>query len=175
MENRMKRCRIGEIIKLKRMLPNLPTDNLYKFIFVGCLFLIGIGIYFFSNIYISLFESYDTYKIESVKLDIDYNKLKLEYSKTEKLIESDGSDPYYIDKVIGRLDSIVASFKENESILNSNIENVERKMRHFNCALPYLIVLLLLLIGLSVFFGFKWYDRLQKYQDKIIKREANKI
>jgi len=60
------------------MFPSLPTDNLYKFVFVGCIFLIGFIVY------------YRTSKEEIIYKE--HNNLTLEYIKNEsrsKLLDKD--------------------------------------------------------------------------------------
>jgi|SRR5690606_32876845 len=166
--------KIAKTVNLLRMFPNLPTDNLYKFSFVGCLFLIGLEVYFYVTIQKSLTESYDKYKIESLVMDAEFSKLKFEYLKLEEMLDRNRLDNDSSNHLIDIFSESKEKFKTNELILNKKIENIETHIVQFDKSKPYMLLSFIVLLFGTIFFACKWYYRLQKHQDTIIEREANK-
>lgn len=171
--------KIVKIIKLKTMFPNLPTDNLYKFLFVGCLFLIGLIFYTENKQEALLTESYDKYSIENIRQDIQYKNLKADYDKINNDIDywkSQGRDVYFQKKdslknLISLYSAKLDVFKENDKVLSENLKSsVDKKTafeiqkRKNNCYKFFLFFLVILSGGF-------WFFRLQIYQDNILKED----
>lgn len=153
---------------LKPMFPNLPTDNLYKFGFVGCLFLLGLGVFYIANYRNQLIQSYDSYSVESVSLDLEYNKLTLEFEKAKRLIRENKTSKDSSIQLIEDYEKRFLDFKDSESLLNSRIKSVDDKMDVFNSYMWLYGLCILVLMSGSAFFCYKWYHNLQKFQDMLL-------
>lgn len=142
---------IGDIINLKKMFPSLPTDNLYKFGFVGFVFLLSLMIY-------TRYNSYN--KLMDLQLQ---NQIERSFVENERIAYVKGGDT-----------SLTSKLRINNRIdeLNKKIDNYERVEREFN---RWGNLFTFFYFALSVFivvFLFLWYYRLQRYQDILIKSQA---
>lgn len=170
----MKRL-INKIDKFfKSMIPNLPTDSLYKFVFVGCIFLMGLIVYYRVSTKESLMESYDKNKIESIAINLDFAKLKLEYDKIDKLLGHQNVDRDTIDKLIDSYSEKYQSFFKADSLMRIRLDDLDRSLVKFDDQQPMYSSFIVILILIAIFSCALWYCKLQKHQDKIIKREALK-
>lgn len=143
--------KIGKL--LKPMLPNLPTDNLYKFGFVGCIFLLSLLYYIRSN------EQSNLLKIRS-EYDKDYFnaiELKNEFYSTK---DSNTLKKNEINRLINQV--------------NRNQIDIESKVVKFNSQSNFMYGLLVVCFLGALLFLWLWYVKLQKYQDIIIKKESEK-
>lgn len=171
--------KIGEIIK--PMLPNLPTDNLYKFGFVGCLFLIGIIVFYTVKIEISLTTSYNNYKIENINLDLEFDKLNADYNSLKneiKFWKSKGEEVHNskrdsLNLQIIKFDELKLAFGKNEGKINQEIKVVEYYQNIFFWFKIAMIIVVLILLLLTIKFGCLWYKKLQIHLDKLTKLEAD--
>ncbi|WP_286778973.1 MULTISPECIES: hypothetical protein [Sphingobacterium] len=171
--------KIVEIIKLRKMFPNLPTDNLYKFFFVGFLFLIGLIVYTENKENSLLTESYDKYFIENVRQDIQYKTLKADYDKINNDIDywkRQGSGVYIKKKdslknLISLYSKKLKVFEENDSVLSENLKSANEKKIEFDKQ-KYLNKWYVGILGfLALLSGALWFFRLQIYQDRILKED----
>jgi len=146
-------------------LPNLPTDNLYKFVALS-----GLVIFLLSVIYPQT-EVWDI-EIEILRLsgegkEIDYLLNEIEDDSDElvdiKLLTADEKKALVQNLVDLGLKSIKLETALDEiNIRNERIGSLLIKM-YVGIALG----------SAMMCFGFlSWYHRVQKYQDEIIKKEA---
>ncbi len=133
-------------------LPSLPTDNLYKFGFVGFIFLLSL-----------IFYSRSSEKENLLKLKYEYDMTYMEAlnSKEIYLLRKDTSE--------------TAKNEINKKIdkANREIYSIDTKIKNFNNeSIIYNWIFAVCLIFCVIFLGL-WYYKLQKYQDIIIKSQAN--
>ncbi|WP_153846294.1 hypothetical protein [Sphingobacterium paramultivorum] len=138
--------------KLNMTLPSLPTDNLYKFGFVGFIFLLSL-----------IFYSRSSEKENLLKLKYEYDMTYMEAlnSKEIYLLRKDTSE--------------TAKNEINKKIdkANREIYSIDTKIKNFNNeSIIYNWIFAVCLIFCVIFLGL-WYYKLQKYQDIIIKSQAN--
>lgn len=177
MEILKKRFKIGEIIK--SMFPNLPTDNLYKFVFVGCLFLIGLIVYGRIKKEDLLTESYDKYFIENIKQDLQYKSLQEEYKSINNEIDywkAEGGNNYLrkrdsLRSLIRPYSAKLKVFEENDKILSKNLQIICEKKKEFEKEKFWSNCYIAIIGAIATASGFFWYFKLQILQDKILKQE----
>lgn len=145
-----KRFKIGEIIK--SMFPNLPTDNLYKFCFVGSIFLLGLLIFVRHNEYNKLLSLKIQYEREATYLRFDVKNYN---SSTDK----DESQKKVLNLKISDINKNIAEVKDNISKFNEQA-NLSRIL--------YIVLTLSIIL-----FALLWYYKLQRYLDEILKKQAN--
>ena len=170
--------KIGEIIN--PMLPNLPTDNLYKFGFVGCLFLIGVIVFYTVKIEISLTTSYNHYKIENLNLDLEFDKLGVDYNSLKDEIkywkskgeEVHGSKRDSLNIQIKKFEELKLAFNKNEQKINQEIKIVENYQNIFFWFKIVMIIVVCILLIITIKLGCLWYKKLQIHLDKLTKLEA---
>lgn len=132
-------------------IPNLPTDNLYKFGFVGFVFLISLLFYTRSA------EKNNLLKIKS-EYDLNYN--------------------HTIDMKNQYLSSKDTSFEEkaelNRKIDESNdmSKDIKKRICEFDSEASFYNFLLSVCILFASVFLLLWYFKLQRHQDLIIKKQA---
>lgn len=159
------------------VIPNLPTDSLYKFCFVGGLFM------FFMSYYalIVKVENYDelSYKIdiEQLKLEVQMKSLKESYEMLAPMfdaIENSDQENYVIsksDELEKRYEQL--KIKETELEIQSEFFSNETK-RIIN-----LKIITYILMGVGILTaslsGWKWYAKIQKYHDYILKRKYENL
>lgn len=153
--------------------PSLPTDSLYKFCFVGGLFMVFLSYY---TLVVKL-EHYNelSYKIdiEQVKLEIQMKSLKEAYDMLAPMfdkIENSEQEEY----ILSKSDELE---KRHELLKVKEIE-LEIQSKFFSEESDRIINLkkltyFLIAIGLvtACVSGWKWYTKIQKYQDYILERE----
>ncbi|WP_166334626.1 hypothetical protein [Sphingobacterium chungjuense] len=155
------------------MIPNLPTDNLYKFSFVGCLFLIGLTAYLTGRYQSDLLASYDKYKLESIALDYQYEELLEEYQMIDEKVAIDST--LLNGKEVLDFRKKRNLFKRTQANLNARIDIAQEKLDYFACKiLPSASLFAFILFLLAIYSCYLWYIRLQYYQDEILKSELTK-
>lgn len=137
--------------KLIMTLPSLPTDNLYKFGFVGFIFLLSLIFYTRSS------EKENLLKIKS---EYDINYLQTLELKEYFISNKDSSE---VKK---------ADVNRKISKANDQIEDIKNRISDFNSQSLFYNCLMVVCFILALFFLYLWYNRLQKYQDIIVKNEA---
>ena len=152
-------------------IPNLPTDNLYKFMAIAGLALIIISVIIPLWIIHDLkIKGYDL-KIEMAIIDVEAKSFEKQFQLHTQVPHnkkelSDHSHKQYFATVLDMEKNIAKTKGQVDKLefLRSEIQ----KMR--------VIIALGLGLGLILTFnGFRlWYSRLQKYQDAAIKSEAQK-
>jgi hypothetical protein len=141
-------------------LPNLPTDNLYKFISLSgvALFFVGVGFLFVEQK--SFLDRYTG--LREISARIVY--------QTSQYIEPTLKNPTRltpseIRQRIRVLDSLYAEQKTKQSVIE--MQNTDHGIIQIACVLAIGLGLLIAERGFRL-----WYDRVQKYQDVILRNEA---
>jgi len=166
-------------------LPNLPTDNLYKFIAISGLLLIFLStvlpLWLIHNMELELIETEEERDFISYELEILNNEIKL-LEKQEEFLQALSSNT--------KRDLTKLNNKETKDIGKAEQKTIDirkelMKSKIKSEKLSYLVseitkLKLVIFIGnfigiMFTSYGFSlWYRRLQKYQDEIIKNEARK-
>ena len=151
-------------------IPNLPTDNLYKFIALsGVAMFIIINLYSFKNI---------------IEIEEDIRKLKLEskiYKKESGFIDEDinnfNTDGLNsISEVINQLDPIKIKLRElaiKEIRIKHNLEEVEKRNNDKYLLLIIWSATMIISISMMVYGFSYWYKRVQKFLDIKLKNESS--
>ena len=132
-------------------LPNLPTDNLYKFKVILGLVLVVYSTHI-------LFNERDSFSDEMHRLEIQ-----------EKLIE--------LKNQSNLLNKNKANFQIQKEIIEFEAD-IKKLLMKFNYLKFFIIAYMVLfpLGGVFIFSGFwGWYHKHQKYKDLILKSEADKL
>lgn len=169
-------------------LPNLPTDNLYKFMALS-------GILLSITSYVLFFSVFHFVLDNSLELRIDQNKLKFdqnilnneldllnrETSIAATLVEKGDIDTIESSQLIAKIQKEMLSIFEKSKSVDLSLSNFDARasvidiynkeenlaidvMKFFSC-FGFLIS----------FLGFiLWYAKLQRYQDQILAGEADK-
>jgi hypothetical protein len=180
-------------------LPKVPTDNLYKFIALsGVVFMVtsAFPVYWQAKLKFELIQVQgEKWKATKKKnwacADTDYlrtktNKLKEETSKWKAARDLEAAEPQLIEKkrleIRTEAHEIRAGITETERLYrDSEIAAIEVKTKEKEIAQRLEVIRLLKYVAagglssgaiLSVFGFFLWYHKLQKYQDKIVKKQA---
>ncbi|WP_343320167.1 hypothetical protein [Sphingobacterium multivorum] len=165
------------------MFPSLPTDNLYKFSFVGCLFLIIFIVYTNTKKEELLTDSRDKFIIEQLKRNNVVSLLSYDVSLVRKeALDLIADSLIENNEGIRKGDSLLNVLKEQSKkveelsgdgkILTENINSVEKKLESFRKDSKYWNILIIGLFNIMVFSGIAWYHKVQKYQDSILKNDA---
>ena len=154
-------------------LPNVPTDNLYKFMAITGLLttFISVGVFEYAIEKVSM--STDQVMLEATKLEIESTKVSQDLDR--------------LDKEIGKIRLISTIQKINEKIQVQENLNTENKIllaeiksrnlqniRHAKLLKEYYFLYVLgVLGGLTLsFWGFRlWYTRVQKIEDELLNRK----
>lgn len=137
----------------KPMLPNLPTDNLYKFGFVGCIFLLSL-----------IFFTRSSEKESLLKLKAEYDR---DYFNTTELK----------NEFIDSKDSNATKKQEINKLVkkvNRDLGIIKQKITDFNSQSTFMNIIFTVCTLGSILFLWLWYTKLQKYQDIIIEKESKK-
>ncbi|CAZ96801.1 hypothetical protein [Zobellia galactanivorans] len=130
-------------------IPNLPTDNLYKFLSIFGLILFVFGTYLYNTKPNEIYLKVDDYNVKNQILK----------TNTEK-------------------DSIINLHQEliNEKIkLNVLEEQINRDIKRLPKELKMYSVIAIIGLIMIGFGFFKWYFKTQYYNDKILKNESEKL
>lgn len=174
-------CFLADGIIESMNIPDLPTDNLYKFIALA-----GLILLLFSSIY------YQVFSRDVLLKNID---LRAEMSRMEKEVEflREDTDSLKEDKQAIKQDNSVSQEEQNN--VGKNIEGLNQRTREailktielerigkgvliyndqiallrWSSIIGAITGILLLIIGFYL-----WYTRIQIYQDKILVNEAQK-
>lgn len=179
-------------------IPNVPTDNLYKFIAISglALFIFSISsiLYLQKNKYenlINLAEKNDLNAADSIKaMDsiFYYNKLLIIEKNDFKNKFGFFYDSLNLETIklksglkanVERILTIELQLKKMKSVIEYekaelNIRNEIEKIKSTLYGILYLLLYLLIFLGLAFsFFGFiQWYFKTQKYYDKKLKKDS---
>ena len=158
-------------------LPNLPTDSLYKTGFIGCVFLVALGIYLIQL-------KNEKYLLSEKELDdilIENNHLGSNLKN--KILSIDSL--YFNEDYSAEIEKNLESELKNIEISNENLILFESKIKrqieffdsttsHYYMSIYGLTALIILATIGGIISVHLWYNRLQKYLDVIIKNQANK-
>jgi len=64
-------------------LPNIPTDNLYKFVFIAGVTLILSVVVFFTTQYIDVYNKSNIIKLEEIKFNIENDFLSKDFTELQ--------------------------------------------------------------------------------------------
>lgn len=144
-------------------LPNLPTDNLYKFLAIFGLFLYLFGIIFFT---FSLEK--DTQINYELQAKVASSQFKIDKARIDCAEKNSGKtclDPQKIGLDEGKLNDILIDHIKNEFKLKS-LKELKDKYTYLFIG-SGVIGLLLMLCGF-----YHWYRKVQKIQDALLSGQA---
>ena len=167
---------------------NLPTDNLYKFLAIAGLFVVGYSNYFFHKADVELSLNVYLEETKSSEYRIRSNGLSEHSENIRDLVENsiavgNGTYTYNKDKLQleysnDEIKNLIRNLEESlieTKVLLSNTEKSLVRLKHLTAQLKLYGILRMIftLIGVVLtYFGFKlWYDRVQKPQDEILQAE----
>lgn len=166
--------RIGKF--LKPIMLNLPTDSLYKFIFIGCLALIV----FFYN---SLDKRTKDFKQQNHELDLKFVELSLRdsnlaesYSLLDTIFKTTTNNrvreraEIKFEGLSVEKEALEIDYSKFEKLSN-RLENEYNDLVSYKKRIWWIIASLLVIASLSCLC---WYFRIQIYEDRILKEKAPK-
>lgn len=138
--------------------PSLPTDSLYKFLFIAGILLITVSVYLYGEHYI---QSSDRLGNSSVKLLEIGRELDLLEIKTKSL--KDSGKAASRNSIAINSDRIAAT-KIQMASLSNEVQSIERRNNIFSllCSTAIIIGIVLMRKGYNL-----WYEKLQEPLDKI--------
>ena len=173
-------------------IPNLPTDNLYKFMSIAGLLLIFIPPYFFAKL---------LYEQEISNIEIIKNTAILEYSSEsinelqsyadmlahELKITVDEANKSHNQEIVKAIPKRTKELLDAQQIVNDKIRkrHTEIQTIKFNIKkykyienkihILYLIMSVFIFVGMVLtFFGFyKWYYKIQIFQNQILELQLS--
>ncbi len=152
----------------KMRFPNLPTDNLYKFMALS-----GLILFVFS--FFVPFWLMHNIKLKTLEIKEELDLLDIEEKYLKEIHEDIEALPSNKRRKAIKLNE--ERFKDYSKKLMQTRRKVET-MKYLDSMRRDIRILALVGISLGVIFTycgfFLWYKRLQKYQDQIIKNEAQK-
>jgi hypothetical protein len=158
------------------MFSSLPTDNFYKFGFVGSLVLLV----FFINMLNNKIEKQKDYSfqidLKTVELDVKYESITTKANLIEAIFNSE-IDSLTASKFTAQfedLESQKSKLDVEKSINNTHIEDYNEKLENLIID-KWVYGILIALSTLSVFiFGGLWYNKVQVLEDEILKDKVPK-
>lgn len=142
--------------------PNLPTDNLYKFLSLGGLLLGVVSL----SLNILVLDNYSQQAINLFRQDLEINKNLKEVNLRLKTLTPEVLKD---NKELVRLYSETLKSENNNKILQKEVDNItpsyeiKNNLLNFATATGFLV---------SAAGFILWYEKLQKYEDKIVKKKA---
>lgn len=182
-------------------IPNLPTDNLYKFIALTGLVLIVLSILYPETKHREIRDEITVHEGKIAILDLDLVKDKKGLDEVQKEIQEIKKEvncdciPFVNDSMIVRpkvLDGPTELLEQSQKIdllirewqsireqlniktleLNTKAKLISDKSRDL-AKMDYIIHFISpLLLGFTLLFFFIWYQRTQRYQDKLLKEQV---
>lgn len=134
-------------------MPNLPTDNLYKFLALFGLILIVFSSYMFNQTPEKLYSDIDNLKVKEQLLKI---KVHGDSFKGNQLVNN---------KIEHLKDSLE---------FDATLKGLQRKVDRFPKLLYLYLILLLLGVAATIFGFIKWFFRTQKFNDLMLENESKK-
>lgn len=163
--------------KFKKKMPNIPTDNLYKFGFVGSLFLLSFFIYNLVKIIENNSNKEFQIDLNSKILEIEHDHIADQYQFVGEIFKSNPSVEV-ANMAKNRLDSLdehKKQFKMKEATQNNVNKNfLDRKIYYFFYIGTFIFMAIVSVIS-TVLFGRFWYLRVQKIEDEILKNNLKKF
>lgn len=176
-------------------IPNLPTDNLYKFCAIAGLVILGLSLYvpyqmLWQNIAAEIalrreikeiYTEFDIIKkekeLDDLLIRLDQSTFKNEERDKNVNVHKDkkSDETLAIKKAIDNLRNEISEFKRvrlKQGELEYNFDSLKKSMHRVDEILYYCKFLGIIGILLT-YFGFRnWYLKIQVYQDAIIKKQA---
>lgn len=165
-------------------LPNLPTDNLYKFLTIFGLVIIIFAIvadyFLIESLYdrtINFEKIINTNNQSSKELLANLTLVEQKLTLTEAALKKGDMSFQEEESLVNALgENVNALYKKKAEVENLKITDLEIKRADMDIKTAKYFFPLLSAIGVILaIFGFKlWYDRLQKYLDLEIKNKVGK-
>ncbi|WP_160067571.1 hypothetical protein [Sphingobacterium bovisgrunnientis] len=158
------------------MFSSLPTDNLYKFGFVGSLVLLV----FFINILNNKIEKQKDYSfqidLKTVELDVKYESITTKANLIAEISNSniDSLTTIRLTTQLENLENEKSKLDVEKNINKKHVEEYNGKLESLSISkIIYGILILISSISLVVF-GRLWYKKVQFFEDQILKDKLNK-
>lgn len=158
-------------------IPNLPTDNLYKFGFVFSL-IIAIFLFYSFNEKKEYFEKYNIdLEFRSIDLDLKYAKFTEEYKIIEKKFNENPTDKEgeilslkfeLIENQKLKMDSILSVYNKSVDVFNDDFKSFNTNIKYYKLFIGFSFLI-------AVFFAVLWYLKGQRYEDFILKSKVDEI
>lgn len=155
------------------IIPSLPTDSLYKFGFVGGLFMVFLSYY-------SLILKVENYNDLSYKLDIEQVKLEIEMRSLRESFDmlapmfnniQDAQQEAYVLSKSEELEKRHDLLRTREMELKVQTDFFDHESRRIIDFKILTFVLIFSGLGVSIVSGWLWYNKIQKFQDYILERK----
>ncbi|TRZ65045.1 MAG: hypothetical protein D4Q79_00145 [Spirochaetia bacterium] len=161
-------------------IPNLPTDNLYKFMAIFGLVIIISGFYFYTTIIdkYSLAASSLIKEEGILKIETDYLSDEVALLETRIEIANGQGDKNILNNVLADYKAVKDELKQKEiarESIEQKIYDLEFIEKDVNAIKAYHFGAIGLGMVLMVYGFWLWYSKLQYYQDLIIRREVGGI
>lgn len=139
-------------------IPKLPTDNFYKFLTIAGLVLVGSSVIWFQGERREAFDKADSARLQAKILEIEKEHLEKELASLSNQEEARLEKEKQIEIKTAQVASQV-------EIANRVISKAE---------VSRLIFIVVVCLGVAIAAaGLKlWYERLQVYQDRLVKNQA---
>jgi len=161
-------------------IPNLPTDNLYKFMAIFGLVIIISGFYFYTTIIdkYSLAASSLIKEEGILKIETEYLSDEVALLETRIEIANGQGDKNILNNVLADYKAVKDELKQKEiarESIEQKIYDLEFIEKDVNAIKAYHFGAIGLGMVLMVYGFWLWYSKLQYYQDLIIRREVGGI
>ncbi len=156
-------------------LPNLPTDNLYKFLFIAGLSIILATVIIFITQYKTIREEQDKNSLEIANLINEMEFSTEDMKETSENFKQKGIDDSEVKNQIEQVKLKRREIKVRNDIMNLKIQKSQQDF----CELIalFIVTCLMVLIGIimSVRAYFNWLYLVQKPMDEKLKLELEKL
>lgn len=157
--------------------PSLPTDSLYKFGFVGGIFLILAAFYIYSDKserYIELSHQID---VEDAIIMVRSNALTEKLDLVNELLNHEKNIEMvsYADSLLKEIANEKHLLRKEEAISDAMRDKFIETSKSFRLVINSCWALMIIGLAVSTVSGCLWYNRLQVYQDKILARQFNQL
>ena len=157
-------------------LPNLPTDNLYKFMTIAGLVVIVAGGIWFRDVRREVINRADEIQLKSRVLDIELKHLTEDLKRYQQVLTSQLNSLQHGERPTFKVQNFedpLRSREEAVEIKKAEIDHEREVLRdnvgEFRGARALFIVMCLVGCGITAI-GFRlWYTRLQIYQDRLVR------
>ena len=183
-------------------IPNIPSDNLYKFVALASLVTLILSTYFLASLKYEILSELTNHNGE-LKQILSLGKEEIdnweELIKQQSLLENQlvkiieefnkSHNQAYMDNRSQKIEDMEINIKETNSMIHaisikrerlqieadtkeSLVENKKILLNYVETTRSYSVIIL----SIFMIFGFLfWYVKVQRYQDKILKYQANSI
>lgn len=149
-------------------IPAFPTDNLYKFIAVAGLALALLSYWIFVRATARIRENIDELEIDMAPAQSRRERLRREISRIETLANPNQED-------IATLEGMLQDLEELMTVLSAKSTILNRKHQQLRELAVTVLVGFAVGIGVSSSGFLLWYHRWQRYQDQLIRQQAETV